>query len=41
MATIADITLDELKQLIEDTVDARLTAWLGEFEIAMRQRAIN
>ena len=33
MATIADMTMDELKKLVEETVDQRLTQLLGVFEI--------
>ena len=33
MATIADMTLDDLKQLIEDLIDERLTRSLGTFEV--------
>jgi hypothetical protein len=30
MATIANMTMDELKKLVEETVDQRLTQLLGE-----------
>jgi hypothetical protein len=33
MMTIAEMSLDDLKQLIEVTIDARLTHRLGTFEI--------
>lgn len=34
MTTIANMTLDELKQFVEETIDERLTRYLGTFEIA-------
>jgi hypothetical protein len=34
MATIANMTLEELKQFVEETIDERLTRYLGTFEIA-------
>jgi regulator of protease activity HflC (stomatin/prohibitin superfamily) len=33
MTSIADMTLDELKQLIDEAVDRRLKELFGEFEI--------
>ena len=33
MATIADMTMEELKKLVEETIDRRLTQLLGTFEI--------
>lgn len=33
MTTIANMTLEELKQLIDEAVDRRLKQLLGEFEI--------
>jgi hypothetical protein len=33
MATIANMTLEELKQFVEETIDERLTRLLGTFEI--------
>jgi hypothetical protein len=33
MATIADMTIEELKRFIEDTLDERLTRLLGTFEV--------
>lgn len=33
MATVADMTLEDLKRLIEETIDERLTRLLGQFEI--------
>jgi hypothetical protein len=32
--TIAQMTLDELKKFVEDTIEERLTRMLGAFEIA-------
>jgi hypothetical protein len=34
MATIAQMTLEELQRLIDDRIDARLTMLLGKFELA-------
>lgn len=33
MATIANMTLDDLKKFVEETLDERLTRLLGRFEI--------
>jgi hypothetical protein len=33
MATIANMTIDELKRFVEETIDERLTRLLGTFEI--------
>jgi hypothetical protein len=33
MATIANMTLEELKQMIDETVERRLKQLVGEFEI--------
>jgi len=33
MATIADMTLEQLEQLIDERIDERLTHLLGKFEI--------
>lgn len=33
MTTIANMTLDELKKFVEETLDERLTRLLGTFEI--------
>ncbi len=33
MATLANMTLEELKRLIEEIIDERLTKQLGTFEI--------
>jgi hypothetical protein len=33
MATIANMTMDELKQFVEATIDERLTRMLGAFEL--------
>ena len=33
MATIANMTLDELKKFVQETIDERLTQMLGTFEI--------
>jgi hypothetical protein len=33
MAGIADMTLDDLKNFVEDTIDERLSRLLGKFEI--------
>jgi hypothetical protein len=33
MATIANMTMEELKKFVEDTIDERLTQLLGTFEI--------
>ncbi|MCC6617193.1 MAG: hypothetical protein IT320_27210 [Anaerolineae bacterium] len=32
MATIANMTIEQLKQLVEETIDERLTRLLGTFE---------
>ena len=33
MATIANMTLEDLKKFVEETIDERLTRLLGTFEI--------
>jgi len=33
MATIADMTMDELKRVIDEAIDERLTRLLGTFEV--------
>jgi hypothetical protein len=33
MATIANMTVEELKKFVEDMIDERITRWLGQFEI--------
>lgn len=33
MTTIANMTLEDLKKFVEDTIDERLTRLLGTFEI--------
>ena len=33
MVTIANMTLEDLKRLVEETIDERLTRLLGSFEI--------
>lgn len=33
MATIGNMTIEDLKRFVEETVDARLTRLLGDFEI--------
>jgi hypothetical protein len=34
MATIAEMTLEDLKKFVEETLDERLTRLLGSFEFA-------
>ena len=34
MVTIADMTMDELRKIIDEAIDERLTRLLGTFEVA-------
>jgi len=41
MVTIQDMTLDDLRKFVEDTVDERLSRLLGAFEIPEEPDAVD